>query len=428
MAKDNLKPTGRRGVFFIEHPTRKNGVRKDRQFVLRYTISGETRKEVFGWASEGKTELDAELKIQEFRANTKAGEGPTSLREEKEKRQQEEAEAEHQRTAMEMEARRRNTTLNLYFYDSYLEVARTSKKPRTVGSEIALYEKWIKPSMGDKVIREIKPLDFKRLQKKVLDGDLKKDPETGKMIRVPKSPRTVHYVVSIIMQIWNMAFDNGVVDIQPPRRKTLNLPMIDNERTRAFTQEQSGLYFEKMAKRSPQWHDISMVSLFAGLRASEVFRLEVDHFDEIRRQIFLKTPKKKKSQYLVLNDTAFALLKRLKESHPTGIGLFFTNTKGEVITEVSDTVQRVIDDLGFNDGVKDSRDKLTFHSWRHTYATWLLDGGADIYTISQLLRHSSLAQTKKYVHPHEERLRAAAKALDEVVAHSDENKKQEGNA
>ncbi len=413
MAKDNLKPTGRRGVFFTEHPTRKNGVRKDRQFVLRYTIRGETRKEVFGWASDGLTELDAERRIQEFRANVKKGEGPTSLREEREQRQHEEEEAERQRAAKEFDAKRRNTTLNLFFYDFYLEVARTSKKPRTVGSEIALYEKWVKPSMGDKVICEIKPLDFKRLEKALL------------MAR--RSPRTVHYCVSIVIQIWNMAFDNDVVDIQPPRRKTLNLPMIDNERTRAFTQEQSELYFEEMARRSPQWHDISMVSLFAGLRASEVFRLEVEHFDESRRQIFLKTPKKKKSQNLVLNDTAFTLLKRLKEAHPTGNGLFFTNAKGEAITEVSDTAQRVIDCLGFNDDIKDSRDKLTFHSWRHTYATWLLDRGTDIYTICQLLRHSSLAQTRKYVHPHEERLRTAAKALDGLMAQPDVNKIEGGN-
>lgn len=409
MAKDDLKPTGRRGVFFIEHPTRKNGVRRDRQFVLRYTIGGVTRKEVFGWASDGKTELDAERKIQEFRANAKAGKGPTSFREERGQQQQEEEEAERQRAAKELEEKQRNTTLDQYFCGPYLEVARTSKVPRTVGSEIALYTKWVKPSMGDTIIREIKPLDFKRMEKVLLEAKL--------------SARTVHYCVSIVMQVWNMAFDNDVVDIQPPRRKTLNLPMIDNERTRAFTLEQAELYFEEMANRSPQWHDISMVSLVAGLRASEVFRLEVEHFDETRRQIFLKTPKKQKSQYLVLNDTAFFLLKRLKEEHPTGRGLFFINTQGEVITEVSDTVQRVIDKLGFNAGIKDKRDKLTFHSWRHTYATWLLDQGADIYTINQLLRHSSLAQTKKYVHPHEERLRTAAKTLDEVIAQMDENKK-----
>ncbi len=365
MAKDNLKPTGRKGVFFIDHPTRRNGVRKDRQLVLRYTIDGKTRKEVFGWETEGKTAVDAERKILELRANAKSGEGVTSLAEEKALR---EAKEKARQVAAKREAQR-NTTLADYFNGDYLEAARTNKKPRTVGSEKALFEKWINPVMGHKPIREILPLDFQRLQKKIIKGDRCKDAKTGKDGFVARSPRTVHYCVSIVTQIWNMAFDNGVVDIQPPRRKKLNLPMIDNERTRAFTPEQAEKFFAEMKQRSVQWHDISMLSLLAGLRASEIFRLEIKDLDEERGMIFLKTPKKQKSQRLVLGEAALSLLARLKENHPTGKGLFFTNSKGHQIAEVSDTVQRVIDHLGFNAGITDRRDKLTFHSWRHTYAT-----------------------------------------------------------
>jgi integrase len=151
-----------------------------------------------------------------------------------------------------------------------------------------------------------------------------------------------------------------------------------------------------------------MLSLLAGLRASEIFRLEIKDLDEERGMIFLKTPKKQKSQRLVLGESALSLLARLKENHPTGKGLFFTSSKGHQIAEVSDTVQRVIDHLGFNAGITDRRDKLTFHSWRHTYATWMLDSGVDIYTVNQLLRHSSLKMTERYVHPQEQKLRLAA--------------------
>jgi len=408
MAKDNLKPTGRKGVFFIEHPTRRNGVRKDRQLVLRYTIDGKTRKEVFGWETEGKTAVDAERKILELRANAKSGEGATSLAEERAQREAEEK----TRQSKALKEQQRNTTLADYFNGDYLEAARTNKKPRTVGSEKALFEKWIDPVMGHKPIRQILPLDFQRMQKKILKGDEVKDPETGKVSFTAKSPRTAHYCVSIVTQIWNMAFDNGVVDIQPPRRKKLNLPMIDNERTRAFTPEQAEKFFAEMKQRSVQWHDISMLSLLAGLRASEIFRLEIKDLDKERGMIFLKTPKKQKSQRLVLGEAALSLLARLKENHPTGEGLFFTNSKGHQIAEVSDTVQRVIDHLGFNAGITDRRDRLTFHSWRHTYATWMLDSGVDIYTVNQLLRHSSLKMTERYVHPQEQKLRLAAGGIE----------------
>ncbi len=405
--------------------------------MLRYTIGGQTRKEVFGWETEGKTAVDAERKIADFRANAAAGEGPTSLREEREIEELRQRQEELQTERFRQEEEARNLTLDSYFYGDYLEAARVNKKERTVGSEEALYEKWIKPLMGAVPIREILPWHFQQLKARILKGDQKQDEKTGKIYFVPKSPRTVHYCVSIVTQIWNMAFENQKVDVQPPRRRSLNLPMIDNERTRAFTVEQAQAYFQLIKKHSPQWHDISAASLFCGLRASEVFRLEVKDFDEERGRLFLRTPKKQRSQSIILNESAMELFRRLKAEkieeaekadHSIAEGLFFTSRKGEPIVEVSNTVQRVIDNLGFNEGVTDRRDKLTFHSWRHTYATWLMDQGTDIYTISQLLRHSSLAMTKKYTHPQEERLREATRGLDKVfsVPEGEDSKRQEG--
>ena len=398
------------GVFYREHETRRHGVSRDKQLVLRYSVAGKRSVEVFGWLSEGFTAQDAQNKIKEFRANGKADHGPTSLAEETAM----EEEAQRDRRKAEETEQCRNVTLSDYFHNEYMPVAVENKKPRTVGSEEALFNKWIEPTMGDRRFRDIVPLDFQRLKNKVLKGDRCKD-DKGHVYYVPKSPRTLHYCVSIVTQVWNMAFDNKVVDIQPPRRKTLNLPMIDNERTRAFTPEQAKTYFVHMDERSKQWSDITRASLFSGLRGSEVWKLEVKDFDQIRGRLFLRSPKKQKSQTIVLNDTTLELFKRLKKDHPTGEGLIFVDGKGEQIVEVSDTVERAIKELGFNKGVTDRRDKLTFHSWRHTYATWLLDGGTDIYTVSQLLRHSTLAMTRRYVHPHEEKLRQAAKGLDKIM-------------
>jgi len=92
--RDKLKPTGRRGVFFKEHESRRHGIKKDRLLVLRYTISGQTKTEAFGWQSEGVSELDAERKIAELRANAKTGAGPVSLTEERKQREQVQRETE----------------------------------------------------------------------------------------------------------------------------------------------------------------------------------------------------------------------------------------------------------------------------------------------------------------------------------------------
>jgi len=427
MAISKGKVTKFAGVFYVEHKTRKwlppgkKTSRKDRQIILNYNIDGKRYRGVFGWESQGYTDLDAANKIEEFRDNAARGVGPVCLRDEKAVRIQKQKAEE----AKQKDEAKRNTTVSEYFKGDYLTAAKQNKKESTIVSEEALFKKWVEPTMGNIPIKNIVPLDFQRLKNKVLKGDLCVD-DRVKVYYVPKSAMTVHYCVSIVIQVWSMAFDNKIVAVQPPRRKTLNLPIIDNERTRAFTPEQAIQYFDHMDVRSKQWADITRASLFAGLRASEIFKLEVKDFDEQRATLFLRSPKKQKSQKLVLNDTALQLFKELKEKHETKKGLFFTSADGKQITSVSNSVQRAIDDLGFNDNVIDRRDRLTFHSWRHTNATWLLENGTDIYTVSALLRHSTLAMTRRYVHPQEEKLRNAAKGIDNLFkSQSPENRKSE---
>ncbi len=52
-----------------------------------------------------------------------------------------------------------------------------------------------------------------------------------------------------------------------------------------------------------------------------------------------------------------------------------------------------------------SPEKIHFHSLRHTYATWLVEGGVDLYRVKELMGHSSFQTTMRYAHLASDNLR-----------------------
>ena len=73
---------------------------------------------------------------------------------------------------------------------------------------------------------------------------------------------------------------------------------------------------------------------------------------------------------------------------------------------------RAVNALGLNDGIADRRQKVVFHTLRHTYASWLVAAGTDLYTVQRLLGHQSIALTERYAHLAPDTLKAATRALE----------------
>jgi site-specific recombinase XerD len=69
-------------------------------------------------------------------------------------------------------------------------------------------------------------------------------------------------------------------------------------------------------------------------------------------------------------------------------------------------------------GIEDKRQKVVFHTLRHTYASWLVERGADLYTVKELMGHKTLAMTERYSHLGENTLKQAVSRLDESLEYS----------
>jgi site-specific recombinase XerD len=83
-------------------------------------------------------------------------------------------------------------------------------------------------------------------------------------------------------------------------------------------------------------------------------------------------------------------------------GYMFLNYRGAPLTvrSVDRIVKKYCSRLGRN---------VTPHMLRHSFATHMLENGADIFAIKEILGHSSLATTQKYTHITTERLKAVYK-------------------
>lgn len=96
--------------------------------------------------------------------------------------------------------------------------------------------------------------------------------------------------------------------------------------------------------------------------------------------------------------------------------LIFKSRKGTCIREVSDSFSRTVERLGLNRGIGDRRQRVCFHTLRHTFASWLALSGKSILLIKELLRHSSVTLSERYSHLLADQKQQAITVFDEKMA------------
>jgi integrase/recombinase XerC len=139
----------------------------------------------------------------------------------------------------------------------------------------------------------------------------------------------------------------------------------------------------------------------SGLRVAEAAALDVDDLDLARRRVRV-WGKGGKQRLVPLSDPAVDALRR-----------WLADGRGELVTEASPAAAVFLNRRGRRLTPRDARRVLDRravapthpHALRHTFATHLLDGGADLRVVQELLGHADLATTQRYTHVSKERLR-----------------------
>ena len=142
---------------------------------------------------------------------------------------------------------------------------------------------------------------------------------------------------------------------------------------------------------------IFLIIYNAGLRASEVVNLQVKDLN-IDNNSMLVTGKGSKQRWCFYDDDCKGLLvtylDQIRSKYTTSdYPYVFVNNRGTKLTTRS--IEYIIRKVG---GVNFDTRYLHPHTLRHSFATHMLDAGADIRVVQEMLGHSSLATTQIYTH------------------------------
>jgi len=158
---------------------------------------------------------------------------------------------------------------------------------------------------------------------------------------------------------------------------------------------------------------MSMLSLHCGLRIKEVLSLTWGDINFIEGQLLIRDSQKSKTRYAIMTNSIKNLLSKRKIG--SNGELLFAKPNGEEYKETPKIFRQTVKELGFNDGITDRRDKVVFHTLRHTFASWLVQNGVDLYTVQKLMGHSTIAMTERYAHLAPDNLKDAVRKLEDSI-------------
>ena len=372
------------GVRAKERLNKKTG-KMDVYFSIRYRRNGKQYEEGIGWKSDGYTTKKVFDELQVLRQDIKAGRA-LSL---KDKREQLEATQKAYEKA--------NMTFSELFEEYYQPHIQNKDKKSTYDREVHLYKKWLKPVLGGvklnlisriSLIRLLQPMEKKRL-----------------------SNRTKNYAIALTRQVFNFAIRNELFAGDNPAARFDELKKEDNRRMKFLSDEELNNLLEELKKHSYSVYLMALISADCGLRAGEIFKLTWADVSLEEKMLFLRDTKNGKNRFAYMTDRVAEEFSKLKQGE--GNEFVFQSKAGGKIYHVSRTFERAVKALGLNDGITDRRQKVVFHSLRHTFASRLVQRRVSLYEVKELLGHSDIAMTQRYSHLANETLRQAVARLNE---------------
>ena len=240
---------------------------------------------------------------------------------------------------------------------------------------------------------------------KIINNDIKKDLLTldASDIReylssLDVTPKTKAHYLSVLNSFYNYMIFNGIIKTNPC--SGIKLPKLEKKLPNYLTIEEIDKLLDIKLTKPIDYRNKAMLEvLFAtGTRISELINLTLNQidYDECVIRVFGKG---KKMRIIPLGDTAMEYLKLYINEYRGFIlktktsEYVFVNKNGTKMSRQGffKILKKLVKEAGITKDVSP-------HTLRHSFATYLLNNGADLRVIQELLGHENLVTTEIYSH------------------------------
>ena len=183
-----------------------------------------------------------------------------------------------------------------------------------------------------------------------------------------------------------------------PRQRLRRLPVV-------LHAEELAMLFQ--AIRSLKYRALFMTCYAAGLRINEACHLRVEDIDSQQMLVHVRHAKGGKERITLLSAKLLEVLRIYWVEQKPRPWLFPGKTSDRPLS--SDAARQALEQICLDAGLTK---KCTPHTFRHSFATHLLDAGVDLVVLQALLGHHSIRTTSRYTHISVQRIQKIVSPLD----------------
>ena len=199
--------------------------------------------------------------------------------------------------------------------------------------------------------------------------------------------RTVNYYNSIIRFVYEVTLDKLLNKKQIPMRKRKKTVY------KVLTKEELSTFFNCVDDF--KFKTIFMLAYGSGLRIGEIANLRVEDIDSKKMRIFVREGKGNKERYTMLSKQSLEMLRIYwsKYRQNKRRGRIFLSESGAAIT-----VGVIREHFRKYRRKAKLSEKVTMHTLRHCYVTNLIENGATLIQVKELMGHRNIRSTMEYIH------------------------------